>query len=183
MEWTQENITDEMWENIDLAMLGEKYSENCYIPIDEQRQDQVGLQYLISGTYHDKNDVELFDFMFESGINNGTVLLKITPPDGGINFPEPTTTIYRYWVKKETLLSLMKLKDKWEFFREEARKMTYDKAFSPTNIIDEHYQSYADKIGAKIISFTGTGEECFEWERLLKDKLHDKIKEKQPNDQ
>ena len=81
MEYTEENLTEEMVDNIWAAMLtetcGDKDTTTTYVSISAQKEDPLGLQWSAVGTYHDKDDVELFDFEIESGISAGSRILGI----------------------------------------------------------------------------------------------------------
>ncbi|HDY66334.1 hypothetical protein LCGC14_1499420 [marine sediment metagenome] len=160
-------IVDQLWDAV------EGVNTPTYIYVGETiKRDQLGLQLEYTGTYHDCNDYELFNFHLESGINQGSLIIEITPPDQEV-IPSPIVhTIYRFWVKDESsLLALKKLKASWDTMEDLGRKMSYDKTFSPTGKIDDHYKDVACNLHAEVIQFTGTPEEIFDWEKKLPQRL------------
>lgn len=171
IEWTEDNITDEMCENIWNSMMNEQYNEknpvSTYVSISVQKEDQLGLQWSAVGTYHDENDNPLFDFELESGINNGSVIRGIYPPNEGVELREQTSIIYRFYPKEVTDLTIKKLINS-STIQENNRKMSYDLAMTGCSKAHKHWKDYANQISAKIISCRGTAEELHAFDTLYK---------------
>tara|TARA_R110002126_G_scaffold290502_1_gene447597 strand:- start:577 stop:1131 length:555 start_codon:yes stop_codon:yes gene_type:complete len=184
MEYTEENLTEEMVDNIWAAMMtktcGDPDTTTTYVSISAQKEDQLGLQWSAVGTYHDKDDVELFDFELEDGQNNGSVILGIYPPNEGVGLPEQTGVICRFYPLEATPLAIKKLIHSTTV-QENSRKMSYDLTMTGCSKAHKHWNDYAAQIGAKIITYKGTAEQLHIFDELFwKDpiaakKLHEDV--------
>lgn len=169
MEYTEKDLTEEMLENIWNEMMNQTCGDNnpttTYVSISAQKEDQLGLQWSAIGTYHDEDDNPLFDFELESGINNGSIIHGIYPPDEAPALPEQRATICRFFPKKVTPLSIKKLTHS-TIVQENNRKMCYDLTVTGCGKAAKYWDNYANTIGAEIKSYTGTAEELSNFDKL-----------------
>lgn len=172
MEYTVDNLTEEMVSNIWNAYFNEVYGEKnivtTYVSVSSQKDDSLGLQRSAIGTYHDENDNPMFDFELESGIHRGSLIREIYPPDEGNPLPELTYTTYRFYPKEATPLTIRKLVLS-SHVREQAKKMSYDLGVTGCSRATKHWEDYANQIGAKIVSYTGTADQVNVFAKLFEE--------------
>lgn len=171
MKYTENNLTEEMLENIWNAMMNEQCNEKnpvtTYVSISAQKEDRLGLQWSAVGTYHDENDNPIFDFELENGISNGSVIRGIYPPNEGVDLPEQTGVICRFYPKEVTDLTIKKLLNS-STIQENNRKMSYDLTMTGCSKAHKYWSGYADQIGAIIISYRGTADQLHVFDALYK---------------
>jgi len=110
---------------------------------------------VLSGTVtYDGTD---YGFVIESGNNNGTVILewgvevKTYVPEQPVIY---TFTLQNLESKTPEQQKLLKMKydifKETESFKEKVRSYNYDRHFSPTLVIEQHYNDWASKHGLEI---------------------------------